>query len=191
MWYTGQTTHASAIGDARSIDAVCFVRVQTDPVILPQLKWDGTFGMCPHVLWDDPRRVFRVWYSGGKQYEPDLIGYAESSDGMNWSRRSARVFVAASEGSWDGAKVATCQVIQRDGDCLMFDIGFKDIAMAAIGMARSSNGLENWERFSKNPILKRSPGECDGDACSKPFALKASTNILNRSGSKFCITSII
>ena len=45
--------------------------------------------MCPDVLWDDQAKLFRMWYSGGEQYEPDAIGYATSPDGDAWSKRPA------------------------------------------------------------------------------------------------------
>ncbi len=42
--------------------------------------------MCPRVIWDARLELFRMWYSGGEQYEPDAIGYATSADGMHWRR---------------------------------------------------------------------------------------------------------
>ena len=38
--------------------------------------------MCPHVIWDEEMKLFRMWYSGGEQYEPNAIGYATSPDGL-------------------------------------------------------------------------------------------------------------
>ncbi|HKM52332.1 MAG TPA: hypothetical protein VJY33_02920 [Isosphaeraceae bacterium] len=32
--------------------------------------------MCPHVLWDEQAKLYRMWYSGGEQYEPNAIGFA-------------------------------------------------------------------------------------------------------------------
>ena len=29
--------------------------------------------MCPHVEWDGEKKQFRMWYSGGDNYEPDAI----------------------------------------------------------------------------------------------------------------------
>ena len=42
--------------------------------------------MCPNVIWDESARLFRMWYSGGDQYEPDAIGYAFSTDGLHWTK---------------------------------------------------------------------------------------------------------
>ena len=53
----------------------------------------------------------------------------------------------------------------------MFYIGFEDIHTARICMARSKDGITNWERYSKNPIIEPTPGAWDGDATYKPYAL--------------------
>lgn len=30
--------------------------------------------MRPHVLYDEKEKLYRMWYSGGEQYEPNAIG---------------------------------------------------------------------------------------------------------------------
>ena len=45
--------------------------------------------MCPHVIYDDTARLFRMWYSGGEQGEPNAIGYANSSDGVTWNKHAS------------------------------------------------------------------------------------------------------
>ena len=42
--------------------------------------------MCPSVIWDGQARLFRMWYSGGEQNEPNAIGYATSPDGLTWKK---------------------------------------------------------------------------------------------------------
>jgi hypothetical protein len=39
-------------------------------------------------------------------------------------------------------------------------------------MARSRDGIANWERLPSNPILKPDPGAWDASACYKPFAIR-------------------
>lgn len=94
MWYTGQTWSngrdgRSQIGYATSIDGRHWTRKSRKPVLAPQLPWEKTAVMCPHVLWDEQARLFKMWYSGGEQYEPDAIGYATSKDGLNWKKYAA------------------------------------------------------------------------------------------------------
>ena len=173
MWYTGQyKSKNSYIGYATSRDGKNFVRQNDRPVISPTEPWEKVAVMCPHVIWDEKEKVFKMWYSGGEQYEPDAIGYAVSKDGLHWDKRPTPVFMADMSREWEQYKVTACQVIKRKNDYLMFYIGFKDINFAQIGMARSKNGIDNWERYSDNPIIAPTPGGWDADACYKPFAIQ-------------------
>ena len=71
MWYTGQYKAGQADGSshlfyATSKDGVKFERVSERPVMAPEVEWEKVAVMCPHVLWDDVRHVYRMWYSGGE-----------------------------------------------------------------------------------------------------------------------------
>jgi predicted GH43/DUF377 family glycosyl hydrolase len=113
-----------------------------------------------------------MWYSGGEQYEPDAIGYAESRDGITWTKRAGNPIFRSDTGiDWEKAKVTACQVV-RDGEWyLMFYIGFRDVDHAQIGVARSKDGITNWERLAANPIVRPGKDQWDADACYKPYAI--------------------
>lgn len=172
LWYTGQARGKSWIGYATSTDGVNFTRQSNEPVLSPEEEWEKVAVMCPHVIWDEKEKLFKMWYSGGEQYEPDAIGYATSPDGLKWTKRKDPVFVADPNNSWEQHKVTACQVIKRKSDYLMFYIGFYDINFAQIGMARSKNGIDQWERYTGNPIIKPTPGGWDASACYKPYAIQ-------------------
>ena len=173
MWYTGQADGQSRIGYAISEDGYHFERQSLEPVLSPDTPWEKVAVMCPHVIWDKKEKIFKMWYSGGEQYEPDAIGYATSHDGLNWDKFDKNpVFQADPEKSWEQYKVTACQVIKRKKDYLMFYIGFHDINFAQIGMARSPNGIDNWERYPQNPIITPTPGGWDASATYKPFAIQ-------------------
>ena len=91
MWYTGQTDTQSRIGYAVSRDGVTWTRASNQPVLSPEAPWEKAAVMCPHVMWDEENALFRMWYSGGEQYEPDAIGYATSPDGLVWTRPPGNV----------------------------------------------------------------------------------------------------
>ena len=172
MWYTGQTKRNSYIGHATSPDGLVWTRVSDQPALAPDQPWEKEAVMVPHVLWDADEGRYKMWYSGGEQYEPDAIGYAESFDGQTWSKRPKPVFTPAPEFPWESAKVTGGQVICYEGWYVMFYIGFSDEDHAQIGLARSRNGVSDWERHPANPIL--SPGASpawDDDAIYKPFAV--------------------
>lgn len=176
MWYTGQTWNGgrdgkSVIGYATSTDGRHWVRKSRKPVLSPELAWEKTAVMCPHVIWDASAGLFKMWYSGGEQYEPDAIGYATSKDGLNWKKYAGNpVFANDSSHQWEQAKVTACQVIKEKDAYYMFYIGFKNINYAQIGMARSKDGITNWVRNPGNPII--SPGNgWDASAVYKPFTI--------------------
>ena len=173
MWYTGQFKgRTSKIGYATSKDGKNFVRQSATPVIAPTEPWEKVAVMCPHVIWDEQEKVYKMWYSGGEQYEPDAIGYATSKDGLNWNKRLTPIFSADPTKEFEKYKVTACQVIKRKNDYLMFYIGFLDINTAQIGMAKSKNGIDNWVRYEGNPIISPTPGTWDANACYKPFAIQ-------------------
>jgi len=173
LWYTGQYKGKNSwIGYAVSMDGKNFVRQSDRPVISPTEPWEKVAVMCPHVIWDEQEGIYKMWYSGGEQYEPDAIGYATSNDGLRWNKRLQPVFVADPTREWEQYKVTACQVIKRKNDYLMFYIGFRDIDFAQIGMARSKNGIDNWERFAGNPIITPTEDTWDESATYKPFVIQ-------------------
>jgi predicted GH43/DUF377 family glycosyl hydrolase len=172
MWYTGQTRKQSFIGYATSKDGIQFTRVSEKPVLAPEQSWEKVAVMCPHVIWDAGNKVFRMWYSAGDQYEPNSIGYATSKDGRHWQKYSANpVFKPSETAAWEKHKVTACQVTPHGDWFLMFYIGFADEHTAHIGIARSPDGISNWQRHPANPIIAPGNSTWDADACYKPYAV--------------------
>ena len=170
MWYTGQFNGHSSIGYATSKDGLKWER-RAKPVLEAERPWEKVAVMCPTVNWDATARQFRMWYSGGDQYEPDAIGYAVSSDGIHWQKHTTPVFEADPANRWEQHKVTACQVIEWQGWHYMFYIGFRDVDHAQIGIARSKDGITAWQRMKNNPIISPTVDGWDADACYKPFAL--------------------
>src|SRR5579864_3484759 len=172
MWYTGQAAGHSAIGYATSRDGKTWARQSDKPVLSADQPWEKVAVMCPHVLWDDSQKQFRMWYSGGEQYEPDAIGYATSPDGLHWTKRPGNpIFKSDPSHAWERHKVTACQVTPNGDGFTMFYIGFRDTNHAAIGIARSRDGITGWQRHRDNPIIQPGKDAWDADACYKPFAL--------------------
>lgn len=177
MWYTGQYKPGIADGTSHifhgiSTDGINFARTGDRPVLAPEAPWEKAAVMCPDVIWDETAGKYRMWYSAGEQYEPTAIGYAESTDGLHWVKYPHNpVFQADPENCWEGHKAAGCHVQKRKDWYYMFYIGYHNEDYAQIGIARSRDGLSGWERHPQNPILAPDPGEFDGEACYKPYAL--------------------
>ncbi len=94
MGYTGQTWSKepsaegrldgrSAIGYATSNNGTDRVRQASKPVLTAELLWEDVALTCPDVLWDAKDAQWRMWYSGGAQYEPNAVGQATSKDGLH------------------------------------------------------------------------------------------------------------
>ncbi len=173
MWYTGQAKGHSSIGYATSKDGKTWERVGERPVLAPEQSWEREAVMCPHVLYDARRRLYRMWYSGGEQYEPNAIGHATSTDGLKWVKDADNpIFRPDRQRAWEKDRVTACQVVQQqNGWYVMFYIGFRDRDHAQIGLARSKDGITAWQRHPANPILRPGPGRWDADAVYKPYAI--------------------
>lgn len=178
MWYTGQVRPGAGdghswIGYATSPDGVKWKRMSDKPVLSFDQPWEKNSAvMCPSVMWDEQARLFRMWYSGGEQHEPNAIGYATSPDGLTWKKHAGNpVFTPEPKNTWEKHKVAGGQVVKRGDWYVMFYIGFQDESSAKIGLARSKDGITHWQRHPANPIIWPGNGKWDHDACYKPYAL--------------------
>ena len=173
LWYTGQAAGYSWIGYATSPDGVTWTRSGDGPVLTADEPWEQVAVMCPDVCWDEAAGLYRMWYSGGEQYEPNAIGHAISPDGRQWTKHAANpVFAADAASAWESHKVTACCVVPYAAGYALFYIGFRDEHHAQIGLAWSADGLTGWQRHPANPILGPTPDAWDADACYKPVALQ-------------------
>ncbi len=175
MWYTGQTASESHIGYASSPDGIRWARAGSQPVLSADSSWEKSAVMAPSVMQDAESESFRMWYSGGDQFEPDAIGYATSPDGLRWSKElSNPVFRPGQPHAWDQDKVTAPQVLRVGEWYVMFYIGFFNEVSAQIGLARSRDGITAWQRNPHNPIVRPGlrPSEWDYSAAYRPWALR-------------------
>lgn len=176
MWYCGQARGHTKIGYATSQDGVCFARRSRLPVMISELPHEGFSVMNPYVRWDASRDVWRMWYAAGETYEPNVLCYAESKDGVAWRKSPLNpIFVKGDKGNWDEDRVGACEVHPLpDGRWIMFYIGYSDIDTARIGAAVSEDGIVGWTRLKANPLVEPTRGEWDSAACYKPSVVRES-----------------
>jgi len=130
MWYTGQARGKSWIGYATSKDGVTWQRMSDKPVLSAKKPWEKVAVMCPHVIYDNKTKLYRMWYSGGAQYEPNAIGYATSEDGLKWAKHENNpIFKPDPKNAWEKDRVTACQVIRQGDWHIMFYIGFRDLCL--------------------------------------------------------------
>ena len=116
MWYTGQ---AGQVVDrfATSGDGKVWRRESVKPVLSADQPWEKVAVMCPHVVYDAQAKLYRMWYSGGEQNEPNAIGYATSGDGLKWVKHQDNpVFRPDPKNAWERDRVTACQVIRTCPD---------------------------------------------------------------------------
>jgi predicted GH43/DUF377 family glycosyl hydrolase len=179
MWYSGQMQPymedgRSVIGYVESADGINWQRIGSKPVLEPGGEWEQHSIMCPHVLYDVKSGLYKMWYSGGSNHEPDAIGYAVSKDGIHWEKYPQNpMFTCVPENLWEQYKVCACQVLEYKGYYYMFYIGHMHEERASVGIARSKDGITNWERFKENPIIAPDKGTWDDLSVYKPFVLRS------------------
>lgn len=169
VWYTGQHDGKSSIGMAISKDGIHFEKYAHNPVLRPELWFECCAVMNPCVIWDEEQELFCMWYAAGENYEPDVIGYAESEDGVHWLKRQTPVMTADPSVEYQKCKVGACDVIKLpDGRFCMAYIAYQNINVARICIAYSEDGITNWKRIPENPVLSPSKGKWDQHAVYKP-----------------------
>ena len=178
MLYTGQSISQSFIGVAHSTDGVQWKRMSATPVLSPNASsWEKVAVMCPALLYDAAASPpYRLYYSAGDQYEPDAIGLAYSTDGLQWRRSSLNPILTPNHSApWEAEKVTGAQVIPPHPGYawwVALYVGFADVDTASINLARSRDGVTGWERHPDNPIITHgAKGEWHCDAVYKPYAV--------------------
>lgn len=169
MWYTGQAREKSFIGYAESTDGLRFERL-AEPVLLPEEPFEKDSVMNPCVLYENG--IYRMWYAAGETYEPNVIAYAQSTDGIRWQKSPLNPVFGPEPGHvFEQDRVGGCQVVRTGERYLMFYIGYRDIDTACICLARSKDGVTGWERYEDNPLLLPEADAFDADSCYKPSVI--------------------
>ena len=158
LWYTGQSNGRSNIGLAISNNGYDFKKYKNNPVMTPEYEHENYSVMNPHVIYDKDEKIFKMWYAAGETYEPDVICYATSKNGINWMKYEKNPIFTHSLNklSLDYFKIGGCDVHKiSNTKYYMFYIGYSDINTARIFVAWSKNGINNWKRC-KHPIIEPS-----------------------------------
>lgn len=169
LWYTGQNEGKSQIGYAISEDGIRYIRMSSNPVLVPEYSFEGENVMNPCVAWDSDKNCFRMWYAAGDNYEPDVICYAESQDGVAWSKREQPVLCADHNKKYQKCKVGACDVIPSiRGGYIMAYIAYQNVNVARICVAYSTNGISEWQEYDNVPVIAPGNRQWDCHAVYKP-----------------------
>ena len=142
MWYVsglawtisgGRPMHRYHIRYAESRDGL---RWDRRGIVCIDFKSDDEYAIArPCVVRD--RDMYRMWYAyRGRRYR---IGYAESADGVVWTRMDECAGLDVSPGDWDGDMIEYPCVVDAGGRRLMLYNG-NDYGRTGIGLAEMTAG---------------------------------------------------
>jgi hypothetical protein len=112
---SGAVLYSSVIKHAVSGDGITWSTV--NPTCIAPEDPDYAVGR-PWVVQEGGR--YRMWYSIRSRSLPYRLGYAESLDGISWSRKDDAVGLTRSESGWDSEMVCFPAVLDVDGRRLLF-----------------------------------------------------------------------
>ena len=88
----------------------------------------------PSVLYEDG--IYRMWYTyRGEQYR---IGYAESEDGIAWTRKDSEAGIEPSDSAWEAGAISYPMVFRHKGTLYMLHCG-KRYGLTGFGLARQAD----------------------------------------------------
>jgi predicted GH43/DUF377 family glycosyl hydrolase len=135
----------------------------SDPVVP---VWSGDFNdpnnykllFFPSVVYDATKGLYRMWfmYLPGWSGVPYNIGYAVSTDGIDWLMYARNpVLQPGSPGSFDYPNIHDPFVMRDGNGYRMYYTGFTG-SRYAIGIATSPDGIR-WTKYAGNPVLTAQP----------------------------------
>ena len=133
-----------------------FTRYSGNPVLSPitPSSWEDWGVYAPFVLKQGD--TLKMWYTGVKSYGVQQIGYAVSTDGINWQRYQLNpVLRVGLPGSWDAEYVGYPRIIFDGNTYRMWYFGHNNVSnpIFRIGYATSPDGIHWTKADSANPVL--------------------------------------
>jgi len=158
MWFTavvGSPWYPNSIGYATSADGISWTMHPT-PVLTGGAagSWDSGAGVFfQKVIREDG--TYKMWYCGARWLgDPEKIGYATSTDGINWVKYVGNPVMATGGAAWEAGGYGGCVIMSVPGGYKMWYAGLNAAGSGnKIGYATSVDGI-TWVRDNaNNPIL--------------------------------------
>jgi len=150
MWYCGRGGSYWDIGLATSSDGSVWNKYGGNPVLVRGASGqpDSYSAYTPEVIFHEGK--FKMWY-GGLDGSKVTTCYAESTDGMTWTKYG-RVLNVGASGAWDSAHAYAPTVWVFNETYYLMYYGVGSDGKGRIGLATSSDGL-SWSKNPSNPIF--------------------------------------
>jgi predicted GH43/DUF377 family glycosyl hydrolase len=151
MWYVGGVESVSAVGYATSPDGTTWTKHPGNPVMAsgPSGTFDDGGAWPGTVMYDGAK--YRMWYTAERDADDYIwnIGYAESPDGLEWTRHPEPVIEA--ESGWNGW-VAYEPAVVYDGTVFRMWYAGHSGSWISVGHAVSTDGIQ-WTQYWGNPVI--------------------------------------
>src|SRR3989338_4798762 len=101
-----------------------WVKYSSNPIIDtgPTDAWDSQYVRTGKVIFDGS--TYKMWYTGKNRDGRDQIGYATSTDGIDWKKYSENpVLKIGTSSDWDRSMVLEPRVIYDSGKYHMWYMG--------------------------------------------------------------------
>jgi len=128
----------------------------------------------PCVLFNSDSARYEMWFVGYQSGRPGRIGFATSTDGMNWTMYPSPILTPDS-GTWDSEGVEKQRVIREHGQYKMWYTGAANSTLvpASIGYATSPDGI-HWTKYSGNPVMSPSTAPWEAGIVYSPSIMPTS-----------------
>jgi predicted GH43/DUF377 family glycosyl hydrolase len=127
-----------------------------DVVMSPTELWEAQEVSPNAVLYEDG--IYKMWFHAGgtivdnRRIGTAQIGYATSTDGVQWTKNKLPVLRLGSPGSFEDQQVAEPRVLKVATGYRMYYTGQSTSGAKSLALATSADGL-TWTKYSGNPIL--------------------------------------
>jgi len=129
--------------------------------------WDDVAVGSPTIIYDGT--LYHMWYNGNDGSNTN-IGYARSTDKINWDKHPTPVLEHGPNGSWDDLNLLH-PTVYFDGTTYHMWYTGNNGSYGQIGYATSPDSI-NWSKYSKNPVLTLGePGSWDDQSINGPEVL--------------------
>jgi MYXO-CTERM domain-containing protein len=161
MWYEAAPTgNTSSTAYATSSDGLNWTKYAGNPVMSPSVAWEG--GPGPTNCETSPTAVlkedglYKLWYHGYAN-NTRQIGYAESLDGLTWTKYAGNpVLTPGAAAAWDADSVCEPRVLRVGAEYYMFYT--RCTGTHGIGLATSPDG-KSWTKYAGNPVFVAAAGD--------------------------------
>lgn len=124
----------------------------------------------PSVIYNQDLLKFQAWYRATDASKVARIGYAESTNGVSWTKNSAAVLNPGASGAWDAKALAFPSVVYKDGAYVMYYHGQDSSNKLRIGRATSPDG-KVWTKDATFVMEATATTTWEAKAVSSPSVL--------------------